>query len=712
MTSSFRSGPLGRKTLAVRLLGCAATLSLGFVAAGLTATAEEEADAPKRQETIYVYGTSTGYTEDDSRGATKTDTPIVEIPQAMTVITGDLMRDQAMTGVGEALRFVPGVTVAQGEGHRDAPVLRGNTTTADFFVDGVRDDLQYFRDVYNTDRIEVLKGPSGLVFGRGTGGGVINRVSKQADGERTRAVTLGLGSFGYARASGDIGGEVSDGINARINALYEQAESYREDVSSERYGIAPSAAFELGAKTSLRLSAEHFVDERVTDRGVPSINGRPYEASEKAFYGNPDESPSDVTVNALTAILEHEFSDSLKLRSTLLYGDYDKFYQNIFAASAVNAANGTVQLAAYNSLTTRENVIGQTDLIWEGAFGGVEHTLLLGVEAGTQKSENLRIEGQFPAAGGLERLTVSVADRGRNSAAVYGRVSRDNLNDLNLLAVYAQDQIKLTDQLQVIAGVRFDRFDFEFDNRIGADAARTDEFVSPRLGVVYEPVEDLSFYASWAQSYLPQSGEQFGNLTPALADFDPEEFENTEVGLKWQPSQELLVTAALFRLDRTNTLAPGPVAGVSVLTGAQRSEGLELSLQGEILDGWDIAAAYAWQSAEITETTSAAPAGRDVPLVPEQSASVWSKVRTTDRLDLGLGVVWQDDRFATISNAVVLPAFTRLDAAAYYQLTDDLSVQLNLENLTGELYAVSSHNDNNITLSAPLTAKLTLNARF
>ena len=299
------------------------------------------------------------------------------------------------------------------------------------------------------------------------------------------------------------------------------------------------------------------MDERVTDRGVPSINGRPYEASEKAFYGNPDLSPSDVTVNSLTAVLEHEFSDSLELRTTVLYGDYDKFYQNIFAASAVNAANGTVQLAAYNSLTTRENLIGQTDLIWEGAFAGLEHTLLLGVEAGVQKSENVRIEGQFPAAGGLERLTVSVADAGATRLPCSAACRGTTCNDLNLLAVYAQDQVKLTEQLQVIAGVRFDRFDFEFDNRIGADAARTDEFVSPRLGVVYEPMDDLAVYASWARSYLPQSGEQFGNLTPALADFDPEEFENTEVGIKWQPSHELLLTAALFRLDRTNTPGAG-----------------------------------------------------------------------------------------------------------------------------------------------------------
>ncbi len=708
-SSAALSGPAPR--LSARLLGCAATISLcaGF---SQPVFADDVPDEVKRQETVYVYGTRATYSEDTSRGATKTDTAIVDIPQAMTIVTGDLMRDHALSGVNEALRFVPGVTVAQGEGHRDAPVLRGNTTTADFFVDGVRDDLQYLRDIYNTDRIEVLKGPSGLVFGRGTGGGVINRVTKDADGERIRAITATAGSYGHARLALDVGDMLTDDLAGRVNLVYEDSESYRETMESERYGLAPTLSFTVSDSTRIRLSAEHFRDERVTDRGVPSLAGRPYDVSVKSFYGNPAGSPSEVEVNTFTATLEHAFSNALTLRSTLLYGDYEKFYQNIFAASAVNAAAGTVQLAAYNSFTSRENLISQTDLVWQGSFGGLEHTLLAGIEAGVQTSDNLRIEGQFPAAGGLERLTVSLADRGRNAVAVYGRVSRNNTNDLNLFAAYLQDQVKISDQLQFIAGLRFDRFDLDFDNRIGADASRTDEFVSPRLGVVFTPVRDLSLYASWAKSYLPQSGEQFANLTPALADFEPEEFENYEIGVKWQPSDELLFTAALFRLDRTNTLAPGPVAGVSVLTGGQRSEGLELSLQGEVIKGWDIAASYAWQTAEITETTTSAPAGRSLPLVPEQSASLWNKVRVTDRMDLGAGLVWQDDRYASISNAVILPSYTRIDAAAYYQLSDDLTLQLNLENLTGETYAATSHNDNNITLGAPLTAKLTLIARF
>lgn len=695
-----------RRTLRTCLLGCIAGFGGGFAA--LPVAADE---AVSRQDTVYVYGTLARYAEETSSSATKTETPIVDIPQALTVITRDLIDDQGFGSVADALRYVPGVTVAQGEGHRDAPVLRGNVTTADFFVDGLRDDLQYIRDVYNADRIEVLKGPSALVFGRGTGGGAINRVTKQADGDAVRDIGFGIGSFGFARATLDVGDTLGEMAQGRINLLYERADSYREGVTSERYGFAPSAGFDLAPDTRLTLTGEYYNDERTTDRGVPSRNGRPFDPSEKAFFGNPVLSPSDVEVASLTARLTHDVSDSLRLQTALVYGNYDKFYQNLFAASAVSAT-GTVQIAAYNSATTRETLLSQTDLIWKHDIAGFAQTLLLGVEFGEQSSDNLRIEGQFPAAGGLERLPVSLADRGREATAVFGRVSQNNTSDLSLLGVYMQSQLELTDQLRVIAGARFDQFDLDFENRIGASVSRTDEFVSPRLGLVYSPVEPLSIYASWSRAYLPQAGEQFSGLTPVRATFDPEEFENSEIGVKWQPSEELLLTAALFRLDRTNTIAPGPTAGTSVATGAQRSEGLELSVQGELRDGWDVFASYAWQAAEITQTTSGAPAGRKVALVPEHSASLWSKMRVTSTLETGIGLVWQDDQFASISNAVVLPSYARLDAALFYALSDRLDLQLNLENLTGETYAFTSHNDNNISIGAPLSAKVRLSANF
>ncbi|KJS38153.1 MAG: hypothetical protein VR74_06575 [Hyphomonas sp. BRH_c22] len=680
-------------------------------AIGLVIAAPSAADNVARQDTVYVYGTSGAYAENDSRSSTKTDTLLVDIPQSITVITRDLIDDQGMASMGDLVRYIPGVTMGQGEGHRDAPTFRGNATTANFFVDGVRDDLQYLRDLYTVERVDVLKGPSALAFGRGAGGGTINRVTKQADGEHVRDVTLSAGSFDHARGALDLGDSVSDTMGLRLNAMYENSGSYRDGVSLERFGVAPSAKFELAPRTKLSLSAEHFEDERTVDRGVPSAGGKPFSGSEKAFFGNPDVNDSDIDVNTLTAVIDHAFSDTLELRSSLSYGDYDKFYQNTYAATPVSAA-GMVEIAAYNSGTRRENIFSQTDLVWKTSTGGMAHTILSGIEFGQQVTDNTRHSGSFPEAGGAARLVTSVADRGQASAPVFTDLARDNTNDLSLFAIYLQDQVELSDRLQVIASVRYDQFDLDYTDRLGADFSRKDDFVSPRLGAVYSATGAVTLYAGWSQSYLPQSGDQFASLSASTAALEPESFENFEIGAKYQPVPELLLTAALYRLDRDNTRAPGAVAGTTVLTGSQRSEGLEISLLGEIRDGWDVAAAYALQSAEITQTTSSAPEGRKVPLVPEQSLSVWNKFRVTSRFGAGVGVIWQDAQYASITNAVTLPSFTRIDTALYYDLTDTLSLQFNVENLLGETYWTNAHNDNNITPGAPTLAKVTLNARF
>jgi catecholate siderophore receptor len=680
-------------------------------AIGLVIVSTATAESPARQDTVYVYGTSGAYAENDSRSSTKTDTPLVDIPQSVTVITRDLIDDQSMASMGDLVRYIPGVTMGQGEGHRDAPTFRGNATTANFFVDGARDDLQYLRDLYTVDRVDVLKGPSALAFGRGAGGGTINRVTKQADGEHVRDVTVSIGSFDHARAAVDLGNSLSPTVGLRLNAMYEDSGSYRDGVSVERGGVAPTAKFDLAPRTSLSLSAEHFEDERTVDRGVPSDGGRPFSGSQKAFFGNPDINNSDIEVNTLTAVVDHSFSGTLTLRSSLFYGDYDKFYQNTYAATPVSAL-GAVEIAAYNSGTKRENLFSQTDLVWKTSTGDIDHTLLAGIEFGQQVTENTRFSGSFPEAGGASRLVASVADRGLASRPVFTDLVRDNTNDLSLFAIYAQDQVELTDRLRLIAGVRYDRFDLDYQDRLGADFSRTDDFVSPRLGAVYSATEAVTLYAGWSQSYLPQSGDQFSSLDASTTSLEPELFENIEIGAKYQPKPELLLTAALYRLDRDNTRAPGAVAGTTVLTGSQRSEGLEISLQGEIRDGWHVAAAYALQSAEITQTTSSAPIGRKVALVPEQSLSVWNKFAIMQRFGAGLGVIWQDAQYASITNAVTLPSFTRVDAALYYDLTDTLGLQFNVENLLGETYWTNAHNDNNITPGAPTLAKITLSARF
>ncbi len=664
-------------------------------------------ERPHEMDVVYVYGTRDSYREDDSSSVTRTATPLEDIPQSVFVITRDVIDDQAMTGLADLVRFVPGVTMGQGEGHRDAPVFRGNITTSDFFVDGVRDDLQYLRDLYNVSRVDVIKGSSAIVFGRGTGGGAFNRVSKTANGDSVRGLELSVGSFGHARLAGDVGGAFSDSVSGRLNAVVEESETYRDDVEISRRGLAPTLRLDLSEATQIDLFAEYFSDERTVDRGVPSQDGRPWPGSVKTYFGNPDLSNSDIEVAVLRGVASHRISDDVSFRGVLSYGDYSKFYENVYPGGPVDPVAGTVQISSYNSATDRQNLLAQADLVWEATLGGMSHTILFGIEAGRQESTNRRVN--------TASATFSLADRGRNFTPDFNVApAQDNRNDLDLVAVLVQDQIELTGQLQAVVGLRWDSFDLVFDDRRpgSTDFSRKDDFVSPRAGLVWEPVEGVSLYGGWSKAYLPQSGEQFSSLTASSASLKPEEFENSEIGLRWQPGGGLLVSAALYRIDRTNTRAPGAVPGTVVLTGSQRSEGLELAVQGEVREGWNVIGALAVQESEITSTTSAAPAGRKAALVPEFSASLWNRVSLTNRLAVALGVIHQDEQFASISNAVVLPSYTRLDAALFYQLTESLDLQVNIENLTDESYWYTAHNDNNITPGSPTAFRLGVSARF
>jgi catecholate siderophore receptor len=674
--------------------------------------APASADAPipteDKVEKVTVTGKRSSYRQSTSSTATKTDTSLQDVPQSVTVISKDLIKDQDMRSMMDVVRYVPGVSMGQGEGHRDAPTLRGNSSTADFFVDGVRDDVQYYRDLYNAERIEILKGPNAMIFGRGGGGGVINRVTERADWTDRREVTVQGGSYDSWRGAVDFGGGLSESAAVRLNAFYENSDSYRDYVNVERFGINPTATITLSPETEFRIGYEYFDDHRTVDRGVPSRNGRPLEIRESAFFGNPDQSYADTAVHFVHATLEHEFTPELTLRNHTVYADYDKFYQNVHANSAVNGA-GNVSLQAYDSTTLRQNAFNQTDLIWDATTGPIKHRILAGVEFGWQDTDNTRAPNNNTAG------TVNIANPTTFVPAVFlGPLQTDNFVEVALAAVYLQDQIELSEQFQIVAGVRFDSFDLDFDDRraANADFSRTDELISPRVGAIYKPIEPVSLYASYAVSYLPQSGDQFGSLDATTTSLDPEEFENIEVGLKWDVLPSLTLTAALYQLDRTNTRAIDPITSLTVLTGEQRSEGFELGLAGAVTDAWSVMAGYAIQNSEITKTTTAAPAGREVPLVPEQTFALWNHYQFTKDFGAGLGVTHQTDMFASISNAVVLPAFTRVDAGVYYTVNETFDLQVNVENLFDETYWSTAHNDNNITPGSPRAVRVTLTSRF
>lgn len=664
---------------------------------------------------VVVTGTAPrrGYGAAYSTSATKTNTPFRDTPQAVSVVTRDLIADQAMQGMADVVRYVPGITMSQGEGHRDQPVIRGQNTTADLFVDGVRDDAQYFRDLYNVERVEALKGANAMVFGRGGGGGVINRVSKEAQWAPTWALALEGGSFDHKRGTLDVGQGLGVRVAARLNAMYENSGAFRDGVRITRYGANPTVALAAGPRTTVRLGYERFDDERTVDRGIPSFRGRPAAAPRTTFFGDPRASAATARVQAGTATVEHAAARGVTVRNRTRLAAYDKFYQNVFPG-AVNAAGTEVSLSAYNNATARDNLFNQTDVTYGLSTGAVGHTLLVGAELGRQATSNRRETGYFD--GGATTVSAPVAQPTVATPLTFrqGATDADNRATARVGAVYAQDQVALSPQWQAIVGLRYERFGVDFRNhRTGQRLERRDAMLSPRAGLVFKPSAPASFYGSYSVSFLPSAGDQFSSLTATSQTLAPERFRNAEVGAKWDVRPDLAVTTAAYRVDRTNTMAPDPADARRVVqTGSQRTTGYELGVTGRVAGAWEVAGGYAAQRARITSATTAAKAGARVPLVPAHTLSLWNKVRLAPALGVGLGVVRQASVYAAIDNAVTLPDFTRLDGAVFVTVARGVRAQANVENLLNRAYFPTAYNNSNITPGAPRTVRLSVTTGF
>ena len=692
------------------LFPLAAALACGAVPAHAADAADDSA-AADTSEPIVITGQQVKYGVKSTSTATKTDTDVKDIPQALTTVTAQQIQDQQLRSVGDLMLFVPGASYNAGEGNRDAIVLRGNSSTADFFVDGVRDDVQYFRDFYNVERVEVLKGPNAMIFGRGGGGGIINRVLKRPSLAPYRAATASADNWGDVRLTGDIDQPLSSSAGVRLNAMYEGGRSFRNHVELHRFAINPTAALVSG-NTRIDLSYEHVHDRRTADRGVPADGDEPIRGFTRTFFGDPNVSYAKANVDVGTLTVAHDFGNGLTFRSRTLLGDYRKFYQNVYP-TRFTAATGLVTLGAYNNRNDRTNLFSQNDLVWNNRLGGIDQTLLAGFELGRQKSRNFRETGSFPNGN-----TTPIGDPTVDADVIFAPDDDDANNRVRatVAAFYVQDQIRPASWIEIVAGLRFDSFNLHVDDFRPLDAgefSRRDSLWSPRLGLVLKPSEDLSFYASYSRSYLPQSGDQFSSLDADRASLEPERFDNTEVGAKWEVLDGLLATAAVYQLDRSNTRATDPADPAhTLLTGKQRSRGLELGLERSVTSRWLISAGYTLQNAEIVSTTTAAPAGRKVPLVPRHSFSLWNRYDVTKQLGVGLGVIARSKSYASISNAVKLPGYARLDAALYYKLSNGLQAQLNAENVLGAHYFPSASNDNNIAPGAPRTVKATIGYRF
>ncbi|WP_025039819.1 TonB-dependent siderophore receptor [Nitrosospira briensis] len=692
----------------------------GYIVRKLPAIVADQPTAlpPIKVSASTITSPTDGYMATKSFSATRTDTPLRDVPQSITVVTQEMIKDQTMLSIGDVVRYVPGVNTSQGEGNRDTVIFRGNSSTGDFYVDGLRDDVQYFRDLYNVDRVEVLKGSNGMIFGRGGAGGVINRVIKEAGWTPIREISAQYGSFSHKRIAVDIGQPINDVAAFRLNAMYEHSNSYRNGVDLERGGVNPTFTFKPTAQTKVVLSGEYFFDRRTADRGIPSFMGRPANTDRSTFFGNAENSPTNVDAWSLNSLIEHRFDNNLKVRNRTRYASYDKFYQNVFAGSAASAedATGTVAISAYNNATQRQNLFTQTDFLYNLETWGVKHEFMTGVEYGRQVSDNFRNSGFFSTPNRVSFLNPTFLGPVSFSQSP---TDANNHGVVEVVGIYLQDQITLLPQLKAVLGIRYDNFDANFvNNRNGQRIHTNDGLVSPRVGLIYKPIEEVSIYGNYSLAYVPRAGDQLSSLTLSNAALKPESFMNLELGAKWDIRPDLSLTTALYQLDRSNVITqdPNDLSRTSLVDG-QRARGAEIGLMGRITPQWSVMGGYAYTDAEIskalvTTSGSTTPAGSVVAQVPKHTVSVWNRYDFTPFIGLGLGVIHRSSMYAAVDNTVLLPGFTRLDTAVFVRLNKTLRVQANIENIANVNYVASANSNNNITPGAPRIFRLTVVANF
>jgi catecholate siderophore receptor len=713
-------------------------------------TSESRFDGPQNARTGTV-----GYYTNSTSVANKTNTPLVNIPQSVAVVTRQQIQDQALLGVTDVTRYVPGVAVHQGEGNRDELVIRGVDTSANFFVNGFRDDVQYFRDLYNAQSVEVLKGTNALTFGRGAGGGLLNRTLKEADGTRVYDASAQTGSFGDRRFTLDAGQAVNENVAVRLNAFYEGTDTFRDFGQLERYGINPTVTLQPNDDTKVKLSYEYFHDERTSDRGNPS-QALPGGATRfnpttpfapngdlSAFFGSPTYNVARANVQTTMAVIEHDFGDGLTVKNGTIYADYKKFYQNVYPANgplsgAVAPDDSSVSLGAYQHWTNRDNLFNQTDFTWKTSTGPVLHTIGFGTELGRQTGVDIRNTGDFPtASGGLTNAflanpfaptyfgPVIFIHHPTATNPADGVTSADSNSKYQLFvdSAYVRDTLEITRWFQVIAGIRFDHFDMAAtDMNTSTFRSRVDDLGSPEAAVIFKPKDTVSIYGAYSISYLPSTGDQFSALTPGTLILQPQKFENKEFGAKWNINPKLLLTTALYQLDRTNQPIPVPNAptgsGLAIPNGATRVRGFETSLAGYVTDRWQSSLGYAYTDARIANdltgsgVTPPIVAGNRVQLVPYNQFSWWNKYQVNEQFGAALGILYFGDSYATSDDTVRLPGFVRFDTAFYLKIDETWSGQLNIENLLNQGYWASADGDNNISPGASRTFRVSLRAHL
>lgn len=698
---------------------------------GFAQTAVAKKNEASLPEVAVQASKDSGYAPLISTGATKSTAPLRDVPQTVNVVLPQLILDQAAHSLQDVLRNVPGVGMSNGDGQRDQVSIRGFSAISDQFIDGMRDDALYFRDLSNIDRVEVLKGPSAVLYGRGSSGGLINRITKKPQAGRFGEVSIFVGNHDFKRTSFDVNTNVDDHLGFRITGAYEDSGSFRDQGFIERSSISPSARLKLGAETLLLLQAEFAKDKRITDFGIPSFDGRPVKVPAHTYYGSAlarrDDS-SATSVAAGTTVLDHRFSPALSLRNATRYYHYDLDRKNTVPGGTVDSVTKTIGRSRGEVARQEHGFFNQTDFIYKPDLDGMKQEWLFGIEVGRQNKD-----AQFVSQSNIDRVSIfnpgavvvpQVSQAVRNSDAAI-----PTHNVVAVAGVYAQNQIAFTRELKALLGIRYDHFqqDTAFARKF-APLARTDRAWSPRTGLVWQPNEMSSYYLSYSKSFQP-SAESFG-LAASNAGNKPEITENHEIGSKLDfLDGAFSVTASLFHVVRSDVKTSDPSKpGVLINVGEQRTNGLELTANGSLTPDWEVSAAYAYLDGRFTKTnnTTNAPQAafpatptkislqnKRPSLTPKHAASMWATRRLSASWRIGAGLNYSADRFASPSNAVILPAYLVADLGIYYR-SKQFDVALNLKNVSNRNYIVSGHggNDNLMNPGAPRELQLGVTYKF
>ena len=660
----------------------------------------------------------------DQVNSLKPPLPILDVPQSVSVITDEEIKNQGFREIGDIIRYTPGVNTSQGEGHRDAVVFRGVRSTADFYQDGIRDDVQYYRSLYNVEQLEILRGPNALLFGRGGTGGLINRVSKKAEiGEAFGSFDVGADSFGAADIAVDANFATSENTAVRLNLHTDSLANHRDFYEGERYGINPTVKIQAG-DTTVDLSYEYADHERFIDRGIPTANNTPVESLKDVVFGVEGLNLQTLEASILRANIAHDYSDSGKFNMSITSSDFKKMYKNLYAAGYDGTAN-TVKLDGYLDPTERQNLILNANVVNEFNNGSTSGTVLVGLEFVDTDNKNYRYNTFFNNRAGSDAgeptdqqifnitrpLDISVTSTGLASTVDYTTdLKSSSESDITVTSLYLQGDIDFSDNWKMIIGGRLDNFDITVtDVKKSQDQSRKDDMFSPRFGVIYKPADNMSLYVSYSESFLPRSGEQYKKLDASGAALDPDVFENTEIGYKYDINDALTFTAAIFDSKSTRAEKDNETGEMNEVRGLE-VEGVEIELSGDIDDQNNLTFGY-------TSLDGVTSKGTKQPReLPDQMLSLWYSYQANETIGFGLGVTHQGESFikdtSNGSTGPALPDYTRVDFALYINASDNDVVRIHVENLTDELYFPHSHSTHQASVGESLNARISYSRRF